>query len=499
MPDEHTSVLIIDTDQDRRAWLAESLADRRVLTAGTLPGARDLLQGQPVGVVVLCSNGLRHCVEQIRGLRRDDEHLIVVALLASADGAACVAALRAGAEQALPLPLAAEDLRQLVDRGTDLYKRRNESGLLREALRRRRERDLPADQVIAASPVMRRLFRSARNAAEMDASVLIEGETGSGKEVVARFLHDCSQRSEGPFNVVNCAALPESLVDAEFFGHEQGAFTGANQARAGIIEVSEGGTLLLDEIGDIGAPAQVRLLRVLENRCIRRVGGSRERPVDVRICAATHRRLETLLNQGRFRQDLFHRLVVIRLRIPPLRERREDIIPLAEAFLDQLCRRYADQLALHPDAHAALLAHPWLGNVRELRNVIERAWFATLGDGCAAIHQRHVAFLQSEEEGRSGALERRQATDCCTARRRPGREQRTVSGRIEAAVVRPTTRWHRDPADGRMLSLRELEDRHLHFVLERCAGNRRRAAEVLGISERSLYRRLSEQRAAAHS
>ena len=237
----------------------------------------------------------------------------------------------------------------------------------------RRVHDHGARPLIAESAEMRRALDQAERAAAGRSTILLTGETGTGKEHVARRIHERSPRASGPFVAINCAALPEGLVESELFGHEKGAFTGADRRRIGWFELADGGTLLLDEIGDLPAPAQGRLLRVLQEREINRVGGTQAIPVNVRLIAATHRNLAAEVRSGRFRDDLFFRLHVVPIRLPPLRERPDDIEPLARMFLD----RFAVDLGrttrrLTPEALALLRAHHWPGNVRELENLAER-------------------------------------------------------------------------------------------------------------------------------
>jgi DNA-binding NtrC family response regulator len=309
-------------------------------------------------------------------------------------------------------------------------------------LRRRKLRD--GGVIIAESPAMRALLAEASGVARADSPVLIEGETGTGKEVVAEYIHQASDRRGGIMSVVNCGALSESLVDAELFGYEKGAFTGATEARKGIIEVADMGTLLLDEIGDIPPSTQVRLLRFLERGVIRRVGSATEKQVDTRVLAATHKTLEKEVAAGRFREDLYHRLLVFRLMIPPLRERKEDIIPLTEYKRARLARRKSTPGIFTKAAEGALLKYAWPGNVRELLHTVERACFAALLAGSEEIATEHLNLPAKSSQPRSD------------------------------------------------LSLAEVERHHVMSVLDRCEGNRKRTAAALGISERNLYRLLKK-------
>jgi len=248
------------------------------------------------------------------------------------------------------------------------------------ALKRDLERDYPVGGMIGQSPAMQEVFDRVRKVAPTDTTVLIQGESGTGKELVARALHDLSARREAPIVAVNCAAIPESLLESELFGHEKGAFTGAVASQRGLVEAADGGTLFLDEIGELPAAAQGRLLRVLQEGEIRRVGSPHARMVNVRLIAATHRNLQQRVSEGFFRADLYFRLHVMEIHLPPLRERQEDIEALALFLLDKTCRRLNRPAArFSDDALAAIRAHAWPGNVRELENAIERA--VILSDG----------------------------------------------------------------------------------------------------------------------
>ena len=228
--------------------------------------------------------------------------------------------------------------------------------------------------IIGSCPAMLEMYKRITRVAPMSSTVLIRGESGTGKELVAKALHHESPRRDHALISVNCAAIPESLIEAELFGYEKGAFTGANTQRKGLVEAADGGTLFLDEIGELPLEAQARLLRLLQEKEVRRLGATQTRSVDVRLVAATHRNLKQLAAEGRFREDLYYRLNVIELKLPPLRERGHDIIEIAEKLLEKTCLRlHVNRLSFHDDARAAMLAYPWPGNVRELENAIERA------------------------------------------------------------------------------------------------------------------------------
>jgi DNA-binding NtrC family response regulator len=300
--------------------------------------------------------------------------------------------------------------------------------------------------IVARSTAMRQVVDLARRVAQVDATVLITGESGSGKERIARLVHEASTRAAGPFIAVNCGAITESLLESELFGHSRGAFTGATQDRPGLFEAASGGTLLLDEIGEVSAGMQVKLLRVLQEREVRRVGENRSRPVDVRIVTATNRDLGQAVASGAFRQDLYYRLKVVELRVPPLRERRDDVLPLARVLLaDAALRMKRPIAALAPGAADQLLRYHWPGNVRELENAMERA---------VALSRGHRLELEDLAE------EVRRALPLPVASR---------------GAVRP---------------LEEIEKDYILAALELNGGNQTHTAEQLRIGSTTLYRRL---------
>jgi len=306
-------------------------------------------------------------------------------------------------------------------------------------------------RIIGHDPLTRKVLDLARKVAPSRSPILIQGETGTGKELIARHIHALSGRGEKPFVAVNCAALPEHLLESELFGHEKGAFTGAVTRRLGKFELAHRGSLLLDEISEMALGLQAKLLRILQEGELDRLGGQQSVPVDTRILATTNRNLEEMVGKNTFRQDLFYRLNVVRLVLPPLRERREDILPLARYILEKSCalnNRLSKQLTV--EAEVALAAHPWPGNVRELENTIERAVLLTEGD----LLKAEDLFGEGVEQPEPGG-----AT--------------SVSG----------------------LNLREMEARLIHTALDRHGGNRTHAAKALGISVRTLRNKLNEYRA----
>ncbi len=432
------AVLLVDDEGPFRENVAEHLETRgfEVLQADQGEAALALIRDRAVDVAVvdLFMPGMDG-LTLLERLKEIDPGMEVVILTGQGSIESAVEAMRKGAYHYVTKPARLRELEMVVRRALERARLGRQNRALCEGERRRRTRP----EIIARSPSMRQLLAQAEGIAPTGSTVLIEGQTGTGKEVLAEFIHRKSARAGQPLSVLDCGALSETLVDAELFGHERGAFTGATESRPGILEVADGGTLLLDEVGDMVPPVQVRLLRWLERGVFRRVGSTQERSVDVRVLAATHRDLDRLVSEGRFRLDLFQRLHVFRLRLPSLKERPEDILPLAEHFLAQ---RLPSPEALPLDASAleALAAYAWPGNVRELSHTMERACLAARLSRSARIGPEHLAL---------------------------------------PSVSAP---------EGFLVSLEEAERRHIRSVLERLGGNRARAARVLGITERHLYR-----------
>jgi len=309
------------------------------------------------------------------------EETPVVMITAHGNEKIAVEAMKTGAEAYVPKPFDNDELRLVIRRALERTRLHREHRHLLERL----EREYGFGSMIGAGPDMRRVFDVIGKAAPTDLTVLVRGESGTGKELVAQALHHRSARCERPFIAVNCAAISKELVESELFGHEKGAFTGADARRTGRFESAEGGTIFLDEIGDMPLSTQAKVLRVLQERTLERVGGNTPLPIDVRVVAATHRDLEKQVDAGEFREDLYYRLKVIEALLPPLRDRLEDIPALVGAFLSRLAERLGrPEMTVSPDAMAKLSNHPWPGNVRELRNVIEQAAVLASGDAITA-------------------------------------------------------------------------------------------------------------------
>ena len=369
---EAQRILVVDDE----AGMAELLA--RILTtegfaverAASADDADERLSGPAFDLVltdmVLGGKGGEHVVRKVKEEHPETE-VVVITAHASVDSA--IEVMKLGAFDYLQKPLLPEEIVHTVRRALEMKGLREEV----RSLRREREHRVHG-AILGRSPVIRRLFDVVRRAARTDAIVLLEGESGTGKELFARAIHAESPRAHGPFHPVNCGAIPGELLESELFGHARGAFTGAHRDRQGYFEVASGGTLFLDEIGDMEARLQVKLLRVLQDGCITRVGESRSRPVDVRIVAATNKRLADEVSRGTFRRDLYYRLHVVQIEIPPLRERPEDILLLAHAFLKRYSEKYGKTFhEIDPKAALALQRYDYPGNVRELENIIESA------------------------------------------------------------------------------------------------------------------------------
>ncbi len=358
-----------------------------------------------------------------------------------------VASMRAGAYDFLVRPLRVEELTIALDRAVENRNLRRQLRRLRKAV----GSGPSIEGIVGSSPAMRNLGQMIEKVAASEAPVLVSGETGTGKELVAHAVHHHSKRAKGPFVAVNCAAMPEALLESELFGHVRGAFTDARSNRAGLFAKARGGTLFLDEIGDMPVSLQPKLLRALQDRRVRPVGSDQEVEFDARVISATHRDLEQLVADGSFRQDLYFRINVIQLDLPPLRARGTDILQLARHFLALAAARAGKDVdRLGSDVARALMEYRWPGNVRELENVIERA----------------VALTSGREVGLG---------DLPSRLRAPPR-----SSALPIAVPRDA-----------LLTMAALEDRYVRHVMQAVAGNKSRAARILGFDRKTLYRKLA--------
>jgi DNA-binding NtrC family response regulator len=373
---EKLRLLIVDDEEASRYGIRRALTTfgYSVTEADSAEAARILLKQQQHDLMLLDVNlpGISG-LEFLREIKETNGNgPLVIIITAHGSERVAVEAVKSGAYDYLSKPFELDDLRLVIKNAAETLELRRENLSLRRRIEVERSQ---RGALIGSSEAMQRVRAMIEKVAETDATVLVRGESGTGKELVAREVHERnSERSQGPFVAVNCAALPSELIESELFGHEKGAFTGAAARRQGKFEQANGGTLFLDEIGDMSANVQAKLLRALEDRRIERLGGNESIPVDVRIVSATHRPLEQEIEAGNFRADLFYRLRVVTIDIPPLRERREDIPQLAETFTRAAAERYGLPLRqVSQSALRRLLDYPWPGNVRELKNTIERA------------------------------------------------------------------------------------------------------------------------------
>jgi len=390
-------ILLVEDKDSLRAMLRLTLETQGhvVIEARDQPEAIEALRSGRPGVVL---SDLRLTEGDgfgvLRAAKELDPDLPVIVMTAYGSIEDAVAAMKEGALDFLAKPVEPDHLLLLVERALSQRRLVTENILLKEELAQRRG----APQIVGDDPRLKQVSIAMQRAAASDATVLIEGESGTGKELFARAVHALSPRADGPFVAINCAAIPETLLETELFGHEKGAFTGATQRKPGKFELAHRGTLFLDEIGDLPLSLQAKILRALEEKQFERVGGTVLLHVDVRVVAATNRNLKAAVAARQYREDLYFRLSVFPILIPPLRDRPGDIPLLARYFVDRFCREMQKKvLALSPDALDALTAYPWRGNVRELQNCIERAVILTEGDVIHARHLNLVSHLDAAE------------------------------------------------------------------------------------------------------
>ena len=442
-------VLVIDDDLSMLELLQAELELRRFeVVTHTSPEAALRALAESDFDVVLSDismrgmSGVDLCREVVT--LREDTPVIVMTAFASIESA--IASIRAGAYDFVTKPFDMNDLVLTIERSLKHRELREEVKRLRQAVSEQR----PIDEIIGESPVMKKMYELIARVAPTEATVLVTGESGTGKELVARTLHQRSPRSSGSFVAINCAAMPESLLESELFGHTKGAFTDARAARLGLFAKASGGTLFLDEVGDMPPGMQAKLLRALQERKVRPVGGEAEVPFDVRLITATNRDLEADVQEGRFREDLFYRVNVVQVHVPPLRTRENDVLLLAQQFLKRVQAKSGGGVVGMKSATAErLMAYPWPGNVRELQNCIERA----------------VALTQFDRIGVDDL---------------PERIANFKSSRVTIGVTDPSA----------ILPMDEVERRYITHVLETLGGNKASAARVLGMDRRTLYRKL---------
>jgi DNA-binding NtrC family response regulator len=454
-------IIVVEDDLIVRRNLEQQLRQHRyeVASSGTLAGVRELMERDTFDLLFLdvrLPDG--EGTDLLRELQSQPQKPLVVIVTGFGSVESAVECMRNGAFDYMLKPFSSDQLQVVLKKAENFNQLLKVNQYFNHA-----EVDESGFELLGKSAALEQLRQLIRKVARTQATVLIAGESGTGKELVARALYRQSPRASAPFIRVNCAAVPENLIESEFFGHEKGAFTGAVSKREGRFELAHNGTLLLDEISEIPPQLQAKLLRVLQERELERVGGNRTIKVDVRVIATTNRRLEESVERKEFRQDLFFRLNVVPIRVPPLREHKEDVVFLAHQFMPRYARKHGVRVHGIADATlAALEAHHWPGNVRELQNVIERA-VILCGDG-GQLEPEHLGFSASGGDGSFPAVP------------------------VSPAATAPAAA----PAGGEMISLAEVEKQHILAALEKTRQNRTHAAKVLGISIRTLRNKLNQ-------
>jgi len=455
-------VLLVEDKDSLRAMLRLALEGQGhdVLEARDEAEARQLLaQTRPAVVLTDLKLPSGDGFGVMRAAKDIDPDLQVIVMTAYASIQDAVTAMKEGAMDFLAKPVDPDHLLLLVERAIAQRRILTENLLLKDELAERRG----APRIIGEHPLLKRVSQQLHRAAATDATVLLEGESGTGKELFARALHALSERADGPFVAINCAAIPETLLETELFGHEKGAFTGATSRKPGRFEIAHRGTLLLDEIGDLPLPLQAKILRALEEKQFERVGGTQTLRVDVRVVAATHRNLKQRVAERQFRDDLFFRLSVFPIQIPPLRERGGDIGVLARHFVDKFGRELnKPQLKLSPAAVEALCSYPWPGNVRELQNCIERAAILSEGDTIQLRNLNLTVPIAVQQDAASSVW-----------------DQLDLSGSLPEVLRRVTA---------------EIERRKIQQALRDANADKARAADLLDINYKVLLHKVREYR-----
>jgi DNA-binding NtrC family response regulator len=450
--DAHPKIMVVEDDPSALDSLAEVLErdGYHVVRARGGREALEIISSEAALDLVITDlrmpevDGMK-ILEAIRG---EEKEVPVVVMTAFASMETAVAAIRKGAYDYLSKPFKLEHVRLVVKRALEQAALKRENRKLRSAM----ERGLAETGLIGRSPEMVEVYKLIAKVAPLPTTVLIEGETGTGKEMVARLIHQTSPRSSGPFRAVNCGAVPETLLESEFFGYVKGAFTGAITNKMGIFEAAHGGTCFLDEISNTPPSLQMKLLRVLEEKEVLRVGSTEPIPVDVRIIAATNRPLEELVRDHSFREDLFYRLNVVKLTLPPLRQRRGDIPLLLDCFVRRYSASSSKEIAVHESVYPMLSRYDWPGNVRELENAVERA---------IALNSSGILTPEDFPE--------------------------EIRGGKESGDLPPASSRH-------FPTLAEKQKEYVLEVLAAVGQNASRAAQILGIDRRTLYRILERHR-----
>ncbi len=442
---ENLKVAVVDDDAEMGRVVADLLSEDGYKVSQFLSASEALVKFKTDPPHILITDHKMKDIDGLMFLRKvqtDYPHVVSIMMTAFGSIETAIEAMKMGAYHYIVKPFKNEEMSLLVKRASEKVSLKQENAFLKKEL----NKNFSMESIIGKSATMKAIFDFIKVVAPASANVLITGESGSGKEMAARALHNASPRKNKPFVPINCTAILENLLESELFGHVKGSFTGALSDKKGLFEEAHGGTLFLDEIGDMSLQLQSKLLRVLQDRQIRPVGSNQLKEVDVRIVAATHRDLKILVKDGKFREDLFYRLNVVPLRMPSLRERVEDIPLLVDSFIKKFATRNGSKVrAVTPEAMSILMAHPWPGNVRELENVIERALVLSPGEW---IEKKMVLGSALEEA------------------------QHTIE---QLHVDRPT--------------LERLEERYIKLILSETENKKDQASHILGISRRTLYRK----------
>jgi DNA-binding NtrC family response regulator len=439
-------IIVVDDEKNQREMLSGFLQRKgySVTTADSAESALEILHRKAfeIGLFDMKMSG-QSGLDLLKKAKDRDPEMQVVVITAFGTVDTAVEAMRAGAYDYLSKPINLDELLELIRRAGERHYLLSENRVLRERLQ-----ELEVQEIVGVSTKLKQTLSEISRVAPTDTTVLITGESGTGKELVARTIHRLSTRNSGRFVAVNCAAIPETLLESELLGHEKGAFTGADRRRIGKFELASGGTIFMDEIGDLPAAIQVKLLRIIEEKRFERLGGEEEVFADCRIIAATNRNLTTEVEQGRFREDLFYRINVVNIHLPPLRERREDVMPLVDYFLRQTSARLnRPTKGISVSAKDLLLTHEWPGNVRELANALERAIVLSRSD---ILDVDDFPQIRSHGHGAAGEL-----------------------------VGAPTT-------------LREMEKQHIERILTSTNNSLQQAADLLGIHRNTLRQKMKE-------
>lgn len=464
MKSNKEKILVVDDDQAIRWTLSEALRSWSFtpIEAGTVSEALAQFTAEMPGTVLLDidlpdGSGL----DVLRRIRDERHDVVVIMITGNVVVDNTISALRGGAYDFISKPISLEELRVTIRNGIEARRLRREV----DQVRKERSQEFAFEQIVGQSPAMEKMLSLAAKVAESEvSSVLLQGESGTGKDLVAKAIHYGSRRADFPFVAINCAALPATLIESELFGYEKGAFTDAKSRKEGLFEQAEGGTLLLDEIGELELALQAKLLRVLEEGAFRRVGGLKDIPLDVRVIAASNRDLKTESEAGRFRLDLYYRLSIIQIDIPPLRERGDDVLLLSQHYIDTIgsgLRLRKKITSLSPEVAVLFRNYDWPGNVRELRNVIERAMILEDEDVITAEYLPGGFMGESARRGGTAASD---------------------NWNVAEKFLLPT--------EG--ISLDEAEMSFVRQAIERSGGNQTRAAELLGISRDQLRYRLKK-------